>query len=187
MLNEMLFTNIDPNLIIKQESSVVPPWEVSTFFVDISLVDSAKKETLNSTCKNLLNEILDSSPSYAQIYTDASKTNSGITIAIRNDDVFLSYKPLDHNSIYTMEYIALVEGVYVVIQLPDPNINICSDSLSILNNFKYNHHSSTLTTKICNIIANTKKTYGLYGLQAIVELRAMRKLTKYLENKKITL
>jgi hypothetical protein len=31
---------------------------------------------------------------------DASKTNSGVSIATINDDLFLSYKLFDHNSIY---------------------------------------------------------------------------------------
>ena len=157
MLYEMSHTNIDPNLIIKQECSVVPPWRVPTFLVDTSLADHSKKETLNVIYKNVFNEIMDSFPSEPQIYTDASKTNSGVAIAIINGEQSISYKLPDHNSIYTAEYIALLEGVHLAIQLPDPTINICTDSLSALNNLKYNSHSSILAIKISNIIENANK------------------------------
>jgi len=68
---------------------------------------------------------------------------------------------LDHNIIYTVEYIALIEGVYVPIQLPDSTVNICTDSLSSLNNVKYNLHSSTLAIKMSNVIAKTDKNIRL--------------------------
>ncbi|KAE9521571.1 hypothetical protein AGLY_018035 [Aphis glycines] len=157
MLYEMSHTNIDPNLIIKQECSVVPPWRVPTFLVDTSLADHSKKETLNVIYKNLFNEIMDSFPSEPQIYTDASKTNSGVAIAIIKGEQSISYKLPDHNSIYTAEYFALLEGVHLAIQLPDSTINICTDSLSALNNLKYNLHSSILAIKISNIIENANK------------------------------
>ncbi|KAL4120800.1 hypothetical protein QTP88_013421 [Uroleucon formosanum] len=157
MLYEMSHTNIDPNLIIKRECSMVPPWRVPTFLVDTSLVDHSKKETLNIIYKNLFNEIMDSFPSKPQIYTDDSKTNSGVAIAIINGEQSISYKLPDHNSIYTAEYFALLEGVYLAIQLPDSTINICTDSLSTLNNLKYNLHSSILAIKISNIIEKANK------------------------------
>ncbi|KAL4141753.1 hypothetical protein QTP88_004330 [Uroleucon formosanum] len=157
MLYEISHTNIDPNLIIKRECSVVPPWRVSTFLVDTSLADHSKKETLNVVYKNLFNEIIDSFPSKPQIYTDASKTNSSVPTAIINGEQSISYKLPDHNSIYTAEYFALLEGVHLAIQLPDSTINICTDSLSALNNLKYNLHSSILAIKISNIIEKANK------------------------------
>lgn len=102
---------------------MVPPWEVLSFLVDTSLADHAKKETLNNIYKNFYNEILDFSPSNPQFYTDASKTDSGVAIAIINDSFLLSYKLLNHNSTYTAEYIALLEGVHIAIGLSDPTIN----------------------------------------------------------------
>ncbi|KAL5243959.1 hypothetical protein ACI65C_011369 [Semiaphis heraclei] len=128
MLYEMSLTNIHPNLIIKRECSVVPSWRFPTFLVDTSLADYSKKQTLNIIYKNVFNEIMESSPSSSQIYTDASKTNSGVAIAIINGDQSLSYKLPDQNSIYTAEYFALLEGVHLAIQLPDSTINICTDS-----------------------------------------------------------
>ncbi|XP_008181901.1 uncharacterized protein LOC103309088 [Acyrthosiphon pisum] len=80
-----------------------------------------------------------------------------VAIAIINGEQSISYKLPDHNSIYTAEYIALLEGVHLAIQLPDPTINICTDSLSALNNLKYNLHSSILAIKISNIIENANK------------------------------
>lgn len=50
---------------------------------------------MNTTYKNLFNEILVSSLSSSQIYTDGSKTNTGFGIAIIKNDTSLSYKLLD--------------------------------------------------------------------------------------------
>jgi ribonuclease HI len=121
------------------------------------LAEYSKKETINIIFKNLFNEIIDSSPSNPQIYTDASKTNSGVAIAILNGDQSISYRLPDHNSIYTAEYFALLEGVHLATQLPDSTINICTDSLSALNNLKYNLHSSILAIKISNLIEKANK------------------------------
>jgi len=157
MTNEMAITNIDPNLIFKREINLVPPWRAPPFLVDTSLTIYNKKVTMNTLYKNLLKDILNDSPSNPQIYTDASKTNTSVGIAIIYNDLSLSYKLLNHNSIYTAEYIALLEGVKLAILLPDPIINICTDSLSSLNNLKYNVHSSTLAIKISNIISKANK------------------------------
>lgn len=53
-----------------------------------------------------------------------------------------------------------MEGVHLAIQLPDSTINICTDSLSALNNLKYNLHSSILAIKISNIIEKANKNIG---------------------------
>ncbi|XP_050535155.1 uncharacterized protein LOC126902170 [Daktulosphaira vitifoliae] len=157
MLYEMSLNNIDPNSIIKREYSVVPHWRVPSFLVDTNLANYSKKETSSIIYKNLFNEIINSPPSNPQIYTDASKTNSGVAIAIINGHQSISYKLPDHNSIYTAEYFALLEGVYLAIQLPDSITNICTDLLSALNNLKYNWYSSTLAIKISNIIVKANK------------------------------
>lgn len=91
------------------------------------------------------------------MYTDASKTNTGVGIAIIYNNLSTFNRLLEQNSIYTAEYIALIEGVKVVTQSIDSNINICTDSLSTLNNIKYNFHSSTLAIKIGNLIHKYNK------------------------------
>jgi len=101
----------------------VPPWRAPSFLVNTSLANHTKKETMNTIYKNLLKDILNYSPSSPQIYTDASKTNTGVGIAIIHNDSSLSYRLLDHNSIYTAEYIVLLKGDKLAIQLPDRIIN----------------------------------------------------------------
>jgi hypothetical protein len=46
----------------------------------MSLADYTEKETINNIYKNVLYTILDSSQSNTQIYADASKTNSGVSL-----------------------------------------------------------------------------------------------------------
>jgi len=84
MMNEMSFTDIYQNLIIKRECSSMPPQRVTIFLLNTSLADYIKKEILNIIYKNVFNEIIESSLSNPQIYTDASKINSGVAIAIIN-------------------------------------------------------------------------------------------------------
>jgi ribonuclease HI len=119
-----------------------------------------------------------SSPSYPQIYTDASKTNSGVAIAIINGNQSISYKLPDHNSIYTAEYFALLEGVHLAIQLPDSTINICTDLLSALNNLKYNLHSSTLAIKISNTIKKANKNIRFIWTPGYCEINGNEKADK---------
>lgn len=91
----------------------------------------------------------DPRPFSTRTYKDASKTNTGVGIAITNsNNLFLSYRLLDYNSIYTAKYLALLGGIRVAIQLPNPIINICTDSLSALNVRMYTFHSSTRAIKI---------------------------------------
>lgn len=116
-------------------SSLAPSWRTPTFIVDTSLADCTKNETANTIYKNLFNEILDASTSSTQMYTDAYKTSTGVGIAIIYD-LSTSYRFLEQNSIYTAEYKALLEGVKIATQSTDSNFNICTDSLSALNNIK---------------------------------------------------
>lgn len=63
---------------------------------------------------------------------------------------------VNDDSVYSEEYSALLEGVRKAIQLSNHIINIYTDSLSALNNLKYNFHSSTLAIKIGNFIIKCK-------------------------------
>jgi len=64
----------------------------------------------------------------------------------------------------------LKEGGQVAIELPDPTINICTNSLSALHNLKYILHSHTLAIKKNNKIEKANKniqfiwTSGHYGI-----------------------
>jgi hypothetical protein len=99
----MYLIKIDSMIINNRESSLVPPWRTSIFFIDTSLVYYSKKETLNTIYKNIFYEILDASPFNSQMYTDASKTNSGVGITIIYNYLPTTYRLLEQNIIYTAE------------------------------------------------------------------------------------
>lgn len=82
MLNKISFTNIDPKFIINRENSLVPPGRLPNFLIDTSLADHIKKDTANSIYTILFNEIMNFASSSSQIYTDASKANTGVGIFI---------------------------------------------------------------------------------------------------------
>lgn len=80
-------------------------------------------------------------------------------------------------------YIEHLEWVQAAIQLPDPTINICTDSLSVLSNIKIKlvlEHTIIIIIiiKITYIIARVSKNIIrmlLWGHQLILELMEKRK------------
>lgn len=119
----MSFTKIDTVLIIKRETSLVPPWRWPTFFVDTCLADYTKKDTVNNIHKSLL----------TKCWTLCFSVHKSIlmlltpTQVIIYHDSSISCRLLKHNNIYTAEYIVLFEGVYEAIQLPESINNIYID------------------------------------------------------------
>jgi len=65
-----------------------------------------------------------------QIYTDASKTQTGIGLVVIHKSSTQVFQLHSHISIYTAEYIALLKGVQTAVNTNYDRIDICSDSLS---------------------------------------------------------
>lgn len=76
-----------------------------------------------------------------------------------------------------MEYIALMEGVHLAIQLPVSTVNICIDSLSFLKNLQCNMHLSTLAIKI-SIIAKANKNTRLIWIPDYCDIDGNEKADK---------
>lgn len=69
-----------------------------------------------------------------QIYTDASKTEVGIGLAVVHLDETKLFKLNNKSSIYAAEYLALLKGAQLALVINHTKVDICSDSLSALTN-----------------------------------------------------
>jgi len=70
----MMDINIVFNEICQRENSQIPTWKLPNYLIDTSLSKHSKKETPNTIYSNLFNELIHTSNTSTQIYTDASKT-----------------------------------------------------------------------------------------------------------------
>jgi len=75
--------------------------------------------TYKSKYKNPLNKILQEHKNANCYYTDASKTENGVGLAITNEDFITKFKLSESYSIYTAEAIAILKMVKYVIHNHD--------------------------------------------------------------------
>jgi len=147
---EMTDINIVFNEICERENSQIPTWKQSNYLVDTSLSVHSKKETPNITYSNLFDELIHTSNTSTQIYTDASKTEMGIGLAVVHLNSTKQFKLNNLSSIYTAEYLALFKGAQLALDIQNTKIDLCSDSLSALTNLQ----SKTLTEPLALLISN---------------------------------
>ncbi|KAL4126295.1 hypothetical protein QTP88_010517 [Uroleucon formosanum] len=153
----MMEINIVANEICQRENCQIPTWKQPNYRVDTSLSVHSKKETSNIIYNNLFDELIHSSSTSTQIYTDTSKTEMGIGLAIVHLNETKQFKFNIYNSIYTAEYLALYKGVQLALQIQDTKIDICSDSLSALANLQSIILSEPLAILISNLLSKSSK------------------------------
>ncbi|XP_016658134.1 uncharacterized protein LOC107883144 [Acyrthosiphon pisum] len=154
---EMMDINIEYNKICQRESSLIPTWQQPNYLVDTSLTEHLKKETPNTIFNILFNELIHTSNTSTQIYTDASKTEMGIGLAVVHLNTTKQYKLNKLRSIYSAEYLALLKGVQLALDINNTKIDICSDSLSALTNLQSKTLSEPLALSISNLLSKSNK------------------------------
>jgi ribonuclease HI len=157
---EMSDNNISPNTILQYETCLTPPWSLNQYEIDTSFSTHVKKETPEIVYRSLFNELIHTDTdnhNNTQIYTDASKTSTGIGLAVIHKSSTQVFQLNSYSSIYTAEYIALLKVVQTAVNTNYERIHIFSDSLSVLSNIKYNTQINPLVTKIKNIIHLSNK------------------------------
>ncbi|XP_060871928.1 uncharacterized protein LOC132946087 [Metopolophium dirhodum] len=154
---EMMDINIEINEICQHESSLIPTWKQPNYLVDTSLTEHLRKETPNTIYNNLFNELIHTSNTSTQIYTDASKTEMGIGLAVVHLNVTKQYKLNKLSSIYSAEYLALLKGFQFALDINNAKIDICSDSLSALANLQSKTLSEPLALSISNLLSKSNK------------------------------
>ncbi|XP_025416330.1 uncharacterized protein LOC112687685 [Sipha flava] len=126
--------NIKINNILDRKPYNFPPWN-TTFNVNLSLTNFKKENTIPSIYKNMLQNILQEHPNSVQIYTDASKTNNGVGVAMIVNNQKITYKLPPQASIFTAEAIAIYKAAkffHSECVSPETKCIILSDSLSNL-------------------------------------------------------
>ncbi|XP_060880770.1 uncharacterized protein LOC132952480 [Metopolophium dirhodum] len=102
--------NIKINNILERKPYIFPPWN-TTFNVNLTLTQFKKENTMPSIYKNMLNNILQEHPNSVHIYTDASKTNDGVGLAMIINNQTIAYKLPPQASIFTAEAMAIYKAV----------------------------------------------------------------------------
>jgi len=153
---------IEFNAITKVQPLDFPPW---SFNIDINLeLTKFKKElTPPMIYKNHLNEILQEHKNANCYYTDASKSEKGVGIAIINQVFSIKHKLPESCSIYTAEAIAILKTVEHILLNhgqgnPHKSNLILSDSLSSLMSLKNPFNTSDIAILILQKISLAYKS-----------------------------
>ncbi|XP_072398193.1 uncharacterized protein [Diabrotica undecimpunctata] len=125
------------------------PWTLSIPQSDTSLNIFRKNDTPHSLIKTtFINKLTKFSKSY-HIYTDASKTSTGVGAAVITPNITLEYKPPSLSYIHTSELYAIYQALVHINPSNISNALITTDSLSYINtiNTLYTKHPIALLIK----------------------------------------
>ncbi|XP_050066278.1 uncharacterized protein LOC126555393 [Aphis gossypii] len=128
LCKEMSDNNISSDTILQYETSFTPSWILQNYEIDTSLSAHVKKETPEIVYRNVFNELIHmDNPNKSQIYTVASKTSTGIGLAVIHNSSTQIFKLNSHSSIYTAEYITLLKGVQTAVNSNFDRIDIWNE------------------------------------------------------------
>ena len=118
-----------------------PPWTLQQPSVDIKLADIIKKSDPDHLIKSATLEKIEQYHGQLHIYTDGSKTDSGLTAAafyIPSAEISQTARLNNHLSIYAAEIMAINMALQWVLTLTTiPRAVIFSDSLTSLKSLKF--------------------------------------------------
>lgn len=120
----------------------------------MSLSYHNKKETTNTTYKNILNEVLIKLPDHIPIFTDASKTDKGVGIAVVIQQTELSERLTNDCNIYSAEALAIYKALSYIINanLQNKKYIIFTDSMSTIASLININNNNVIVNKIINLI-----------------------------------
>jgi ribonuclease HI len=133
--------------IIISQTPFFPPWTSISNMIDASLTSLPKNTTNSHIYIQEFKNILDQYSNFIKIYTDASKTENNVEIAI-NDIEEITYKLLVECSIYTIEAIAILKALEYSLEKQNNNFVILSDSLSSIISIVNTHKPNDISKKI---------------------------------------
>ncbi|KAE9521282.1 hypothetical protein AGLY_018301 [Aphis glycines] len=145
---------LDFSNMIKNSIKQAPPWSTK-IYITVELSENKKKETSPEIFKNLFHD-LKSNLIGQDIYTDASKSEQGVGIAIIIDTKITTYKLQKNCSIYTAEAIAILSALKLIENDTHQYYNIFTDSLSIINSIQNTFHTNDIATTIINQVEKLK-------------------------------
>ena len=128
-------SDIDLNQICDDDDIYdIPPWELCTPTINLTLHATSKKETHDSDYMQRFLEINDSyeDKHFSSFYTDGSKSDDYVSASAVNAVDILKVNLPVHTSIFTAEAVALKLAVQYIQRNPTQRTVIYSDSLSCL-------------------------------------------------------
>ena len=152
-------SNILLHQIYDNDDYIIPPWELSSPIIDLTLHSSSKKETTDSVCKQRFLEIKDSyeNKGFTPIYTDGSKSDKYVSASVvPSVDIYKVNLP-DHSTIFTAEAVALKLAVQHIQRQVIPKSVIFSDSLSCLQALQGKNLNHPVICEILEILTYLSK------------------------------
>jgi len=132
--------------IIKKEKIISPPW-TSTYNINIELNTLRKENTPPNRYKNVLKSNIEHLNDFQEIYTDASKNDEGVGIALVKNNLQTSFKLPSTCSIYTAEAVAILLAIKYINKNENDKYIILSDSLSSIISIKNKFNPSDIAIK----------------------------------------
>jgi ribonuclease HI len=98
------------------------------------------------------------------IYTDASKSENGVGLAVITKNTNICYKLSNQISIYTAEALAIITALNYIKTNPMLKYNIFTDSLSIIQSIQNNFQPNDISTLIINKIQLSKQANKIINI-----------------------
>jgi len=146
---------LSPVKIIPREFNSTPPWE-NNYQINTELNTLSRHNTAPEIFKRHVHGILDEYKNFQKIFTDASKTDNGVGIAIILENQNLTFKHPNKCSIFSAEALAILKAIEIVNTLAHTNFLILSDSLSALNSIKNKTNPGDIAILIQNKLDEAK-------------------------------
>lgn len=144
------FKKYDLENLIHLEILQHPPWQFS-MNINLNLHRFPKNSTCPNTYRNLFNENSIHVQPQTHIYTDASRNEDCVGMAIVCNETTIQWKLSKNCSIYTAEALAILKAIeYSISNIDDNKITIFSDSLSTLDSIQNIFSPSDIARKIQN-------------------------------------
>lgn len=113
-------------------ASQFPPWELRCPEIDTSLTRVNIKQLTETEARSLALERMGSYANYQHVYTDGSKTETGVGSAFVMDHVTRSFTLPQRATVYTSELIAIIKALSFIEVCDGDEYVIFTDSLSSL-------------------------------------------------------
>jgi len=146
--------NINLKNILTSQLPVIPPWTSFPNIIDTSLAELPKNSTSSQVYIQNFKSTISQYSNYTEIYTDASKSENNVGIAIIHKDEVITYKLPTECSIYSAEAIAILKAFEYALGKQNQNFIILSDSLSAISSIANTHKPNDIAKKIHLLISS---------------------------------
>nr|CAI5826955.1 unnamed protein product [Callosobruchus analis] len=108
----------------------IPPWETAPVKVRLDCLHHKKSSTNPAILRAIFHSIVDAYPNALCIFTDGSKTDSGVGSAIHHHENDHSWTLPTQASIHTAELYAILQALNFAMEDDHREFLVCTDSLS---------------------------------------------------------